>query len=130
MAPAERSAVRLSIVGCVYQGAPGLKLYHQEITQAARALGLEYEIIVVDDGSTDEGFAELAALHREDPVHVRAVRLSRNFGNHAAYTAGLARARGELIFCCDTDLQDDPSLLPRFFEEMQRTGADAIFGYQ
>lgn len=119
----------LSIVGPVYQGAESIELFYRQCTDAAVASGVSHEIVIVDDGSTDGTFEVLRRLRRDDP-RLRPVRLSRNFGHHAAVTAGLDRARGERVFLLDSDLQDDPALLPRFLEEIEASGADVVYGYQ
>src|SRR6478672_6819119 len=86
---------------------------------AASLNGEEWEAIFVDDGSTDGTFAKLRALHREDE-RVRAVRFKRNFGQHPAMHAGLARARGARIVTMDGDLQNQPEDVPRLLEALGR----------
>ena len=73
--------------------------------------GLDFELICVDDGSLDSTFAELERIHAADG-RVRAVRLKRNFGQHAAMHAGLVRARGEILVTMDGDLQNSPEDIP------------------
>ena len=87
--------------------------------------GREWEAIFVDDGSTDETFARLRALHEVDP-HVRVVRFKRNFGQHPAMHAGLARARGARIVTMDGDLQNEPEDIPKLLEALDR--ADVASG--
>jgi len=79
---------------------------------AASLDGREWEAIYVDDGSTDGTFARLRALHESDP-HVRVVRFKRNFGQHPAMHAGLARAQGARIVTMDGDLQNEPEDIPK-----------------
>jgi putative glycosyltransferase len=130
MPEAAERPIKFSVVGCVYQGAPGLRDYYEEVSRAMRALGEPYEVVIVDDGSTDGGHDVLKEIHRGDPGHVRVIRLSRNFGQHAAYNAGLTAAVGEYVFCCETDLQDDPGDFPRLIAKMRESGADLVYGYQ
>jgi glycosyltransferase involved in cell wall biosynthesis len=85
---------------------------HAELTSVLRAVGLPYEIIMIDDGSDDGTFEELAGVQERDPL-VRVVRFRRNFGQTAAFAAGFARARGRIIVTADGDLQNDPSDIPR-----------------
>jgi glycosyltransferase involved in cell wall biosynthesis len=85
---------------------------HDELTAVLRTLGVPYEIIMVDDGSEDATFERLAEVQERDPA-VRVVRFQRNFGQTAAFAAGFARARGELIVTSDGDLQNDPADIPR-----------------
>jgi undecaprenyl-phosphate 4-deoxy-4-formamido-L-arabinose transferase len=86
---------------------------------AAALDGRDWEAIFVDDGSTDGTFAMLRAIHARDP-HVRVVRFKRNFGQHPAMHAGLARARGERIVTMDGDLQNEPEDIPRLLEALDR----------
>jgi glycosyltransferase involved in cell wall biosynthesis len=90
-----------------------LQALHAAVTQTMAASQLTYEIIFVDDGSTDRSLAVLQELYHADPMHVRAIQFRRNFGKTAALTAGFARARGEVIVTLDADLQDDPAELPK-----------------
>src|SRR5262245_24331116 len=88
--------------------------------------GRSFELIFVDDGSTDTTFAELERLHAADG-RIRAVRLKRNFGQHAAMHAGLVRARGEVLVTMDGDLQNSPEDLPRLVDAVE-AGADVASG--
>ncbi len=86
---------------------------------AASLEGRDWEVIFVDDGSTDGTFAKLRAVNEHDPrVHV--VRFKRNFGQHPAMHAGLARARGALIVTMDGDLQNEPEDIPKLLEALAR----------
>jgi undecaprenyl-phosphate 4-deoxy-4-formamido-L-arabinose transferase len=87
--------------------------------------GKAWEVIVVDDGSTDGTFEHLRSAHARDP-RVRAVRFKRNFGQHPAMHAGLARARGERIVTMDGDLQNEPEDLPKLLDALDR--ADVASG--
>ena len=92
---------------------------------AASLNGSEWEAIFVDDGSTDETFTRLRALHDEDS-RVRVVRFKRNFGQHPAMHAGLARARGDRIVTMDGDLQNEPEDIPKLLAVLER--ADVASG--
>jgi len=81
--------------------------------------GRDWEAIVVDDGSTDGTYDRLRALHDSDP-RLRAIRFKRNFGQHPAMHAGLARARGDRIVTMDGDLQNEPEDIPRLLETLDR----------
>jgi glycosyltransferase involved in cell wall biosynthesis len=87
-----------------------------------------YEIIFVDDGSTDDTWATLGELHREDE-RIKAVRLRRNFGKAMALSAGFQRARGGVVVTLDADLQDDPADLPAFLARIDE-GADVVVGWK
>lgn len=90
------------------------------------ALGESYEMVFVDDGSTDRSRAILAARAMSDPA-VRIVCLSRNFGHEMATTAGLHHAKGQAVIVMDADLQDPPELIPRFLEKW-REGYQVVYG--
>ncbi|HEV8463255.1 MAG TPA: glycosyltransferase family 2 protein [Gaiellaceae bacterium] len=92
---------------------------------AASLDGRDWEAIFVDDGSTDGTFAKLRALHEQDP-HVRVVRFKRNFGQHPAMHAGLARAAGARIITMDGDLQNQPEDIPKLLDALDR--ADVASG--
>src|SRR3977135_2711595 len=85
-----------------------------------------FELIFIDDGSADGTFAALERLHRSDP-RVRAVRFKRNFGQHPAMHAGLARARGDVVVTMDGDLQNQPEDIPRLVEAVE-AGNDVASG--
>ncbi len=87
----------------------------------------DYEILFVDDGSTDQTWTEIARLHR--PGQVRALRFRRNFGKTIALQAGFAAARGEIVFTMDGDLQDDPAEIPRFLDLLNQ-GYDLVSGWK
>ena len=91
-------------------------------------LPYDYELLFVDDGSTDESFDIMAELHRSDD-RVRVVRLRRNFGKAAAYSAGFEHARGDVVITMDTDLQDDPKEIPRLIEKIDE-GFDLVSGWK
>lgn len=87
-----------------------------------------YEIIFVDDGSTDNSWEVISELGREDP-RVKGVRLRKNFGKAMALSAGFERARGDIIVTLDADLQDDPADLPAFLEQIEG-GMDVVVGWK
>ena len=84
---------------------------------------------MVDDGSPDNSLAIACALARADS-RVRVVELSRNFGHHKAMMTGLDHARGELCFLIDSDLEEDPAVLGKFFATMESSDCDVVFGYE
>jgi undecaprenyl-phosphate 4-deoxy-4-formamido-L-arabinose transferase len=107
----------VSIVVTVLNEERSVEELHRRI--AASLDGRDWEAIFVDDGSTDGTFAALRAIHERDP-HVRVVRFKRNFGQHPAMHAGLARARGDRIVTMDGDLQNEPEDIPRLLETLDR----------
>ena len=116
----------LSIVVTLFDEASTLEELHRRLTAALEPFGRGYEVLYVDDGSTDGSFAILERLHQTDP-HVRAVRLKRNVGQHPAMHAGLARARGEIVVTMDGDLQNLPEDVPRLVEAVE-AGYDVASG--
>ena len=98
---------------------PNIALLHDEWTGVLAQLGRPYELILIDDGSTDGTFGAVAAVAAEDPA-VRAVRFTRNFGQTAAFSAGFDLARGRYIVTADGDLQNDPADLPLMLEVARR----------
>lgn len=100
----------------------------EEVAAALDPLGREWEVVFVDDGSTDGTFGELTRLH-DRHENVRVVRLRRNFGKAAALDAGFAEAAGEVIVTIDGDLQDDPAELPRLLAKLDE-GFDLVSGWK
>ncbi|HEO70925.1 MAG TPA: glycosyltransferase [Candidatus Hydrogenedentes bacterium] len=117
----------LSIVVPVYNEAESLPILCDEI--AVAMAGRRYEIIFVDDGSTDASFSVCCERYEADPEHMRVVRLRRNFGQTAALAAGFDAAHGDVIITMDADLQNDPSDLPRLLERLD-AGADLVSGWR
>ncbi len=107
-------AVQLSVVVPVYACAGCLVTLHDRLTRSVREVTDRYELVFVDDRSLDDGWEVLQRLARGDP-HVRAFRLSRNFGQDAAITAGLAQANGAWAVVMDCDLQEAPEDIPRLW---------------
>ena len=102
----------LSVVVTLYDEAGSLDELHRRAVGSLQELGRPFELVYVDDGSTDGTFAALERLHAAD-ARVRAVRFKRNFGQHPAMHAGLSRARGEIIVTMDGDLQNPPEDIPK-----------------
>lgn len=100
---------------------------HDELTSVLDQLGSSYEIILVDDGSTDATFARLAAIQARDPT-VKVIRFVRNYGQTAAFAAGFAEARGRFIVTLDGDLQNDPRDIPGMLDLARRK--DIVSGWR
>ena len=118
----------ISVVIPLYNEAPNLEELHREFTATLEASRRSYELILVDDGSTDDTFRILTELHARDS-RTRVVRLRRNFGQTAAFAAGIDRARGALIVTSDGDLQNDPGDLPAMIERLA-SGYDIVCGWR
>ena len=121
--------VELSVVIPVKNEAAGLEDLHREITATLEPWGRPYEVIVVDDGSTDESFAVLARIQAADP-RWRIIRFRRNFGQTAAFSAGFAHARGRFIATSDGDLQNDPKDLPAMVAQLEAGDLDIVCGWR
>jgi undecaprenyl-phosphate 4-deoxy-4-formamido-L-arabinose transferase len=123
---AEAAVPEISLVVPVFNEEVTLEEVYRRATATLEKLGKPYELIVVDDGSTDGTWAVVERLAAEDP-RLRAVRFKRNFGQHPAMHAGLVRARGDVVVTMDADLQNVPEDLPRLIAAVQ-TGADVASG--
>lgn len=119
----------LSIVTTLYNSAPYLEEFHLRVSNAAKQIAPDYEIILVNDGSPDNSLDVAISIHMKDE-RVRVIDLSRNFGHHKAIMTGLTHARGELVFLLDSDLEEEPELLLEFYETFKATKADVVFGVQ
>jgi glycosyltransferase involved in cell wall biosynthesis len=118
----------LSIVIPVRNESPNIKPLYDELTQTLGRYGRSYELVIVDDGSTDDTFQQLAALQARDQ-HLRVVRFRRNFGQTAAFAAGIQHARGRLIVTSDGDLQNDPADIPAMVALIEQ-GHDIVCGWR
>ena len=118
----------LSIVIPCFNEQECLPTLHQRLTAAAKAaVGEDYELVLVNDGSKDRTWSMMQDLAAADPRLV-AINLSRNHGHQLALTAGLDLARGETILIIDADLQDPPELLGDMIKTMRREHADVVYG--
>lgn len=116
----------LSVVIPIKDERDNLRPLHDRLQQALAPLPISYEIVFVDDGSTDGSYEVLEALAVHDPC-VKVVRLRRNFGQSAAMQAGMDFSRGDVLVTMDGDLQNDPADIPRLLDKL-REGYDAVLG--
>jgi undecaprenyl-phosphate 4-deoxy-4-formamido-L-arabinose transferase len=116
----------VSVVVTLYDEAATVEELYRRAVAALEPLERPFELIFVDDGSTDGTFAALERLHAGDP-RVRAVKLKRNFGQHPAMHAGIVRARGDVVVTMDGDLQNPPEDIPRLVEAVD-AGWDVASG--
>ena len=119
----------ISVVVPMRNESPNVGELYAQLTAALTAFGRSYEILTIDDGSTDETFAGLAALQAKD-ARLRVIRFRRNFGQTAAFAAGFAYARGRYIVTSDGDLQNDPTDIPPMIEMLERNGLDIVCGWR
>ncbi len=118
----------LSIVVPCFNEEACLHALHERLNDAAReAVGDDYEIVLINDGSRDGSWPMMRQLASED-LRVVAINLSRNHGHQLALTAGLDLCRGDRILIIDADLQDPPELLPAMLETMRSQEADVVYG--
>jgi glycosyltransferase involved in cell wall biosynthesis len=121
-------ALDVSVVIPVYNESPNLGELHRELTDTLGAWGRSYELLFVDDGSTDDSYAILERLQAADP-RVRVVRFRRNFGQTAGFSAGFAFAGGSVIVTSDGDRQNDPRDIPALVEKLN-DGHDIVCGWR
>jgi glycosyltransferase involved in cell wall biosynthesis len=117
--------MQLSIISPVYKAEAIVSHLVERTRVALEPLGLTFEIILVEDGGGDSSWEEILKIAKRDP-RIKGVKLSRNFGQHYAVTAGLHKASGDLIVIMDCDLQDGPDEIPKLIEE-QRKGVEIVF---
>ncbi len=131
-APQEQTAntqrPEISVVIPLYNEEESIPELYRSLTEALEALGRPYEIIIVDDGSTDGSFPLLRQLAAEDE-RLKVVRLRRNFGQTAAFAAGFDHARGDIIVTMDADLQNDPRDIPKLLAKIDE-GYDIVSGWR
>ncbi len=126
--PLEERSPRLSIVAPCYNEEAGLEEFYRRMTAAAqKAVGSDYEFLLLNDGSSDRTWSIMADLVRRDPRLV-VVNLSRRHGHQLAITAGLYTCRGRRILTIDADLQDPPELLADMWRLMDSAEADVVYG--
>lgn len=122
-------SVALSVVIPVHNEAENLPLLGDALWEVLNTLGETWEVILVDDGSQDESFARLRALHERD-ARFKVVRFRRNFGQSAAFAAGFAHARGEVVITMDADLQNDPRDIPMLLSTLHEGDYDIVSGWR
>ncbi|MGD9723644.1 MAG: glycosyltransferase family 2 protein [Pirellulales bacterium] len=120
--------VDLSIVIPVYNSAEIMPHLHARLRKVLDALGMTYELVMVEDGSPDSSWQVLSALQRQDPEHIVAVQLMRNYGQHNALMCGFRHARGALIITMDDDLQHPPEEIPKLIDKIVAGDLDLVYG--
>lgn len=113
------------MIAC-YRDAPAIPDMHERLTEVFHSLGVDYEIIFVNDASPDDARAVLDELTSRDP-HVVAIHHTRNFGSQSAFTSGMRVATGDAVILLDGDLQDPPELIEPFYAKWQE-GWDVVYG--
>jgi glycosyltransferase involved in cell wall biosynthesis len=118
----------ITVVVPVYDEELTLAPLYEELEAVFDSSGRAWEVVFVDDGSSDGSFAALTRLHSAHE-NVRVIRLRRNFGKAAALAAGFAQARGDVVVTIDADLQDDPGEIPRLLAKLDE-GFDLVTGWK
>ena len=115
----------ISIIVPCHNEAQSLKIFLQAMNAALETIaGVSFELVFIDDGSTDATLATLRAFANDDP-RIRILELSRNFGKEAALTAGIDFAKGDAVIPIDADLQDPPAVIPSLVEKW-RGGCEVV----
>jgi glycosyltransferase involved in cell wall biosynthesis len=119
----------ISVVIPMRNESPNVEGLYRDVTSSLTQYGRSYELVVIDDGSTDDTFDLLAALQVKDS-RVRVIRFRRNFGQTAAFAAGFAHARGRYIVTADGDRQNDPADIPAMIQMLEQQKLDIVCGWR
>lgn len=119
---------KLSVIAPIYNEEESLLYLHKELSQTLNKLTDNYEVILVNDGSTDKSFEILKSLAEQDQK-IKVIEFTRNFGQTAALMAGIEMASGEIIVAIDADLENDPQDIPRLLEKFNE-GFDVVSGWR
>lgn len=118
----------ISVVIPLYNESESIPSLYDELSVALNEMPYNYEVIVVDDGSQDDSFFKLKAIHEQDP-RWRIIRLRQNFGQTAGLSAGFDAARGGVVITMDADLQNDPRDIPKLMSKIEE-GYDIVSGWR
>ena len=117
--------MKYSIILPVYNESENLQQLYERMSKVMAKLKSSYEVVFINDGSTDRTGEMLVALHKKDSA-VKIINFSRNFGHQTAVSAGLKYCAGEMVAILDSDLQDPPEVLPDFFKKLE-SGYDTVY---
>ena len=123
-----RAAIDVSVVVPMFNEVDNVEPLYEQLTSALEPLGRPYEVVIVDDGSADGTFEKLRDLQRRDD-RWRIIRLRRNFGQTAGFSAGFEAARGDVVVTMDGDLQNDPADIAKVLSKMNE-GFDIVSGWR
>ena len=119
----------ISVIIPVYNEEENLRELGERLMRTLTAMGRTFEIILVDDGSSDRSWEILTELHDKYPQNLRALQFNRNFGQHQAIFAGFQAARGQVMVTLDADLQNPPEEIPRLVAKLEE-GYDTVGGWR
>ena len=120
----------ISVVVPLYNEAESLPELAAWIGRVMSANGFSYEIIFVNDGSTDDSWEVIRRLRESDPAHVRGVSFRRNYGKSPALNTGFGMAQGDVVITMDADLQDSPDEIPELYRMIREEGYDLVSGFK
>ena len=120
--------IDISVVVPVLNEEGSLRELHSRLSDTLKGMGKTYELLFVDDGSTDRSYEILSGLYKEDP-HVKVLSFRRTYGKSAALSVGFSEVRGEVIVTIDADLQDDPAEIPKLVSKLDE-GYDLVSGWK
>lgn len=129
LGPEQAETPYISVIIPVFNEEESLEELGNRLMHTMLGLSRPFEIIFVDDGSSDRSWEILTCLHVSDPRHIRAIQFHRNFGQHQAVFAGLSAARGQIMITLDADLQNPPEEIPRLVAKIEE-GYDAVGGWR
>ncbi len=125
-----RNSLDISVVVPLYNERESLPELMTWIDRVCRENSLSYEVIMVDDGSSDDSWGVISRLKTEFPDNLRAIRFMRNYGKSAALYCGFEAAEGEVVFTMDADLQDSPDEIPAMYRMIADDGFDLVSGWK
>ena len=120
----------ISVVIPLWNEEESLRELHDWISRVMQSSGFQYEIIFVNDGSTDGSQSVIERLHEEHPDTVHAIEFRRNYGKSPALYCGFERATGDVVITMDADLQDSPDEIPELYRMIKQEGYDMVSGYK
>lgn len=123
-----KNSVNISIVVPLLNERQSLEELHQRVVQEMQSLDVTYELLFIDDGSSDGSFDVIRALQVRD-LNIKGIRFRRNFGKSLALNEGFRHAKGDILITMDADLQDDPKEIPRFINKINE-GYDLVSGWK
>ena len=122
--------VDISVVIPLYNEDESIPELYAWIERVMKANGFSYEVIFINDGSTDRSWDIISDLHRKQPDQVKAIKFRRNYGKSPALYCGFAKAQGDVVITMDADLQDSPDEIPELYRMIKEEGYDLVSGYK